>query len=92
MPTYLIKENFALYGDFVQNKEKNDEIRVATIPTLVATPVPPLTDDQINAYNQARENAAGQGCENDVKNTILGAWYGLTPKPDPGHLLLEVAC
>lgn len=78
--TYLIKDNLALYGDFIQTRDKNDQVRVASIPTLVTAPVPPLTPPQATAYAEDRENAAGQGYKNNVETTMLGAWYGLSPK------------
>lgn len=78
--TYMVKANFALYGDYAQVKDENDEVRVASIPTIVTAPDPPLTAEEEEAYLQERENAAGQGYKNDVKTTVLGAWYGLSPK------------
>ena len=78
--TYMAAANFALYGNFIRNKDENDEVRVAVIPTLTAAPVPPLTPAEAETYAEDRENAAGQGYKNELKSTVLGAWYGLTPK------------
>jgi hypothetical protein len=78
--TYMVKSNLALYGDFVQSKDENKEVRVASIPTLTVAPVPALTPAEAEAYAEERLDAAGQGYKNDMKTTMLGAWYGLTPK------------
>ena len=78
--TYLIKTNFALYGDFIQSKDENKDVRIASIPTIVTPPAVPLTPEEEEAYVEDRADAAGQGYENDVKTTMLGAWYGVSPK------------
>ena len=78
--TYLIKTNFALYGDFIQSKDENKDVRITSIPTIVTPPAVPLTPEEEEAYVEDRADAAGQGYENDLKTTMLGAWYGVSPK------------
>lgn len=78
--TYMVKSNLALYGDFISSKDENKEMRVPSIPNLTVAPVPALTPEEEEEYAEERMHAAGQGYKNDTKATVLGAWYGLTPK------------
>jgi hypothetical protein len=65
--TYVVADNFAVYGNYCRRNEKNTQIRVplVDIPTSIGDP---------------RELAAGQGFRNNLKTMMFGAWYGLTSK------------
>lgn len=68
--TYLIQDNFAVYGDFSCVDDENREVRVEDIP-LQGT-------DATEA--EERELAAGQGYRNKFTTTDFGAWYAVNPK------------
>ncbi len=71
--TYVIRDNFTLYGDYSRWHDKNSEIRVADVPGIF-NPVTHLNDPAL------AELAAGQGYVNTFTNMNFGAWYGITPK------------
>lgn len=73
--TYMVRNNFALYGDFVRSDDENKDVSIlfADIPTS-----PPAVSDA--AYRALRELAAGQGFDNEFTTTDIGAWYAVNPK------------
>ena len=77
--TYLITDNFALYGTFNKLDESNDNIRVDLVPTWTTIP-PGATDEEKAAYTQARKDAAGQGYNNQNTTSVVGAWLAVNPK------------
>lgn len=70
--TYMVQENFAIYGNFNRWDEHNSEVRVplADIPT-------PSTDA---ATQEDRSAAAGQEYRNNMSTGLLGAWFALNSK------------
>jgi predicted porin len=70
--TYMVQENFAIYGNFYRWNERNDQIRVplADVPT-------PAVDA---AGQSLREDAAGQQYKNNMSTGLLGAWFALNSK------------
>lgn len=80
--TYLITDNFAVYGDYSKWHEKNDDIRVAIgdIPTLREIPEEGMTPEQMAEYQEIRQSAAGQGYDSDNTVATIGAWYAVSSK------------
>lgn len=77
--TYMLRDNFALYGDFYRLDERNNLVRVpfAGIPLAVGS----ATDEEL------RVEAAGQGYDNEQTTGTIGAWYALNSK-----LVLDANC
>lgn len=73
--TYMVRDNLAVYGDFVRTNDKNKDVSVpfADIPTA-----PPAVSDA--AYTELRELAAGQGLRNELTTTDVGAWLAVNSK------------
>ena len=70
--TYMVTDNFGLYGNYNRWSEDNGQVRVplADIPT----PGVDATGQELRAA------AAGQGYRNKVTTGNIGAWYAITPK------------
>lgn len=69
--TYLLRDNFVLYGDFAHSNDENKDIRAEGPFPDTAT-----TDEE----ELERERAAGQGYKNKLNSVNVGAWYGITNK------------
>lgn len=79
--TYLIGDNFSLYGDYSDSDEKNREIRVDfNDPALDAIIDAPTDEEVIDDIANKRILGAGQGYRNKMATWGVGAWCGLTPK------------
>ena len=63
--TYMVNDNFGLYGNYNQSEEANNQTRVDPIPVSNRT---------------LREEAAGQWFSGKFATTVVGAWYAYTPK------------
>lgn len=70
--TYLITDNFAVYGDYNRLNEKNK---------LVFVPFADIPAQATDASGEAlREEAAGQSYDNDYSTLTLGTWYAISSK------------
>jgi hypothetical protein len=70
--TYMMGDHAALFADYNQYNERNNQVRVPwdAIPIAGLTP----TDTAL------RELAAGQGYHNNMSTSTLGAWYAFNSK------------
>lgn len=82
--TYLVRDDFVLYGDISYSKDENNDIR-STGP--FGDPTATTDEEEL-----ARELAAGQGYTNKFNAVNLGAWYGITGKlsADANFALISV--
>lgn len=80
--TYLVRDNFAVFGDYVRSNESNDQVRIPVdeLDTIVTPPSPPLTDEQQTEYLESRELGAGQGYDNELTTWNIGGWYALSSR------------
>lgn len=70
--TYLINDNFAVYGDYSRLDETNNIVFVpfSQIPAQATT----------DAEEELRAEAAGQNYNNEYSTLNLGAWYAVNSK------------
>ncbi len=70
--TYMLRDNFALFGDLSSVNERNSLIRVgwADIPVAATN----ATEEEL------RKEAAGQGYKNEMTTGTVGAWYAFNSR------------
>ncbi len=69
--TYLVRDNFVLYGDLSYSRDENNDLRVEGV-----IPTPATNADE----EFTRRRAAGQGYRSKFSTVNVGAWYGITGK------------
>lgn len=69
--TYMVLDNFALYGDLSRSNESNNQVRVAgVIPNQAANA----------AEQELREEAAGQGYNSKFTTGTIGTWFSVNDR------------